>query len=332
MFELVDSHERKFVYLRLSVTDRCNFRCLYCLPNGYEKASGCSAFDGEPELSIQEIRRLVRGFAGLGVTKVRLTGGEPTVRRDIVEIAHAVSEISGIERVAITTNGNRLAELARPLRDAGVRALNISLDSLSEKRFGEITGTSRFNEVLKGIEAVLDGGFESVKINAVLLRDCNDDEVPQFMSWIRDRPVSVRFIELMRTGKNRECFDKHHLTAGAVQFRLQREGWEMSQRGREDGPAVVYRHPDYRGTIGLIAPYSPDFCKSCNRLRVSSRGGLRLCLFGERDQSLREYLQDDSQRDRLERRIRSLVTEKPVRHFLREGKYGNTWNLAGIGG
>jgi len=327
VFELVDSHHRKFVYLRLSVTDRCNFRCVYCLPNGYQPSQTL-----ESELSVDEIRRLVAGFARLGIWKVRLTGGEPTVRRDIVEIASAVASVPGITQVAITTNGNRLKELAAPLRKAGVTSVNISVDSLDEKNFEEITGTKKFSEVLSGVDHALDSGFKSIKINAVLLKGANGHELSQFMSWVQDRPLSVRFIELMRTGKNADLFEKQHLSGGAVQFELLRSGWSPVPRKTGDGPAVVYQHPDYKGTIGIIAPYSSDFCKTCNRLRVSSRGALRLCLFGEKDESLRSYLSDDSLEENLADRIRYLVREKPVSHFLHEGKYGNTWNLAGIGG
>lgn len=327
MLELVDRYRRKFVYLRLSVTDRCNFRCVYCLPNGYQGSER-----PESELSIDEMRRLVTGFSSLGVFKVRLTGGEPTVRRDIVEIAKTISKVPGIRKLGITTNGNRLAELARPLFDAGVTSVNVSIDSLDQEKFREITGIDRLTHILKGVEQALSLGFESVKVNAVLLKDCNESELFRFLAWIKDRPVSVRFIELMRTGKNGDFFHKRHLSGGLIQLELLKAGFSPAQRELGNGPAVVYRHPEYRGSIGIIAPYSPEFCKSCNRLRVSSRGALRLCLFGEKDQSLREYLIHDSQQNDLTCRIQSLLTEKPATHFLQEGRYGNTWNLAGIGG
>lgn len=327
MIGLVDSYQRKFVYLRLSVTDRCNFRCVYCLPNGYE-----GPLSGEAELSVEEIRRLVSGFASVGVTKVRLTGGEPTVRRDIVEIAGAVASVNGIRKVALTTNGSRFENLAHPLRQAGVNAVNISVDSLDSKTFSEITGTNRFDEIMRGVERALTEGYENVKINAVLLRGSNDSELARFLDFVKERPVSVRFIELMRTGHNRQLFERRHLSGGEVQFELLKRGWQRVERKGDDGPAVVYSHSDYAGTIGIIAPYSTDFCKSCNRLRVSSRGDLRLCLFGEQDASLRDSIQHDSQQPELVARIRELLKEKPPSHYLNEGRYGNTWNLASIGG
>lgn len=327
MKQLLDSYSRKFVYLRLSVTDRCNFRCVYCLPNGYQ-----GPVTRDSELSIDEMRRLVSAFSKLGVWKVRLTGGEPTVRRDIIDCADAVSSIPGIKKVALTTNGNRLKELAAPLRKAGVTNLNVSVDSLNEKTFQELTGSNRFKHILDGIDEALSLDFESVKVNVVLLRGSNDHELGDFMSWVQSRPVSVRFIELMQTGKNRELFDQKHLTAGKIQFELLKTGWTAQARAIDSGPALVYRHPNYAGSIGVIAPYSKDFCNTCNRLRVSSRGSLRMCLFGEKDEPLRHLLECDSQQDELLDRIQSLVLKKPISHFLHEGKYGNTWNLASIGG
>lgn len=327
MPSLIDSFGREFVYLRLSVTDRCNFRCVYCLPNGYIAPTETQ----EPELNVDEIRRLVTAFAHIGFKKVRLTGGEPTVRRDIVKIAQTVASVPGIKRVAITTNGNRLAQLAAPLRAAGVSALNVSIDSLERNTFKEITGTDRLTQILDGVDEARRVGFDTIKVNAVLLRDANNN-LEQFMEWIRTRPISVRFIELMRTGKNGDFFEKQHLSGGEMQFALLRAGWVQTPRKSEDGPAVVYVHRDYAGSIGIIAPYTSDFCQTCNRLRVSARGALRLCLFGDRDESLREFLKYDHDQEALVERVKELVIGKPVSHFLHEGKYGNTWNLAGIGG
>ena len=327
MDKLVDNYQRQFVYLRLSVTDRCNFRCVYCLPNGYQ-----GPLSQEAELSVNEIRRLVQGFARLGVQKVRLTGGEPTVRRDLVEIASAISSIPEIKKVGVTTNGNRLRELALPLKKAGVTSINVSLDSLDPGRFHRITGMDRFSEVTGGIEHALMLGFENIKINAVLLKESNSDELSRFMEWVKDRPISVRFIELMRTGKNQALFEEKHLSGGVIQFELLRAGWKPVSRKVDDGPAVIYEHPSYLGTIGIIAPYSKDFCKTCNRLRVSSRGALRLCLFGDGDASLRQFLNSDDSQEELTHEIQRLVLGKPVSHFLHEGIYGNTWNLAAIGG
>jgi cyclic pyranopterin phosphate synthase len=210
--------------------------------------------------------------------------------------------------------------------------VNVSVDSLDSDVFKRITGTDRFEQVIAGVDEAVRVGFEAIKVNAVLLRETTQGELGRFMEWVKARPVSVRFIELMRTGKNAEYFSQQHLSGGVVQLELLKAGWTQMPRSSGDGPAVVYRHPAYVGSIGIIAPYSKEFCNSCNRLRVSSRGALRLCLFGERDESLRDYLQDDSSEDELIARIQELVLRKPLAHQLHEGKYGNTWNLAGIGG
>jgi cyclic pyranopterin phosphate synthase len=328
MSSLVDSHGRRFVYLRLSVTDKCNFRCSYCLPNGYVPSKSLN----QPELSLDEIRRLVSGFGQLGFTKVRLTGGEPTLRRDIVQIAEVISSVIGLQKIAITTNGYRLLELAAPLRIAGVTAINVSVDSLDRETFKNITGTDRLERVLAGIDEAARVGFESIKVNAVLLKDTGAEDIGQFMDWVKRRPVSVRFIELMRTGTNEDYFSKQHVSAGNVQLKLLKAGWLQTSRRTDDGPAVVFKHPHYAGSIGIIAPYSSEFCQTCNRLRVSARGAMKLCLFGDRDESLRPYLQDDKDIGALTDRIQYLLTEKPVSHRLQEGIYGNTPNLASIGG
>lgn len=328
MKPLQDTYGRTFRYLRLSVTDRCNFRCVYCLPNGYEAPSPSRA----PELSPEEIHRLAAGFDMLGFTKIRLTGGEPTLRRDILEVVGALSGFPRLRTIAITTNGHNLEKLAAPLRRLGVGALNVSLDSLDPARFAALTGRPKLDAVLRGIEAALDCGFASVKVNAVLMKGLNEQDIPAFLDWVRTRPVSVRFIELMRTGRNSSLFQERHLGAGELQLFLRKNGWMEAARGPSAGPAVEYSHPGYAGRIGLIAPYSQDFCLTCNRLRVSSRGDLRLCLFGEEDYPLRPALAGPGYREEVAARVRAMLTRKPESHYLKEGKYGNTWNLASIGG
>jgi len=324
---LRDPTGRGLEYLRLSITDACNFRCVYCLPQGYRAQPG-----REPELSPLEIRRLVAAFAELGFWKVRLTGGEPTTRRDFLWVASQVAAIPGIRSVALSTNGHRLKQLAPELRAAGVTAVNVSVDSLDADRFSRITGTDRLADVVQGVEDCVRLGFDSVKINAVLLKDLNDKDLEGLIQWTRSLPISVRFIELMRTGGNREFFEAHHLSAGTLRLRLLSAGWRQQPRGAGGGPAVVFSHPDHAGTVGLIAPYSQEFCAGCNRLRVTSRGQLRLCLFGESDYSLRPWLASDEQKPELVGRIRALIERKPLSHHLSEGKHGNTWNLASIGG
>lgn len=323
---LADSYQRRFHYLRLSVTERCNFRCTYCLPNGYQKK------DCEPDLSLSEIDILIQAFVKLGIRKVRLTGGEPTLRRDIIEIAQMLSMQAGIEEVAISTNGYRLNSIAGPLLRAGVRAINLSLDSLDKVNFEAITGYKKLDFILDGLERVLDFGFEKVKINLVLLRDKNNHELEAFQNWIRDKPISVRFIELMQTGENWAFFKKHHVSAASIREHLLQTGWLLKPKQLTEGPAQVYSNPDYLGTIGLIAPYSPGFCEGCNRLRITSKGALKLCLFGDNQESLRDCLVDASLQNILLRRVQDLVAGKSISHFLQQGHVGNTLNFSGIGG
>lgn len=323
---LEDGFGRRFPYLRLSITDLCNFRCAYCLPNGYRK-TGNPAF-----LRSAEIARLVDAFAELGVRKIRLTGGEPTTRRDFTEIAAGIAAHPRIDRLAVTTNGYRLRRHAKAWRGAGLNAVNVSVDSLDGSRFQAITGHDRLPQVLAGIDAALDAGFESVKVNVVLLKGVNDHELPDFLAWAQSTPIAIRFIELMQTGDNRAYFRNYHLSAQGIETQLVKGGWILEPRAFSAGPAKTYRHPDYRGSIGLITPYGKAFCAGCNRLRVTATGDLRLCLFGSQGIGLRDLLQDDRQKTRLKQRIRGQMAFKRSSHFLAYGDTGITPHLASIGG
>jgi cyclic pyranopterin phosphate synthase len=325
--ELRDALGRQFNYLRLSVTDACNFRCAYCLPGGF-----CPAPEADAPLRVDEIRRLVTGFAALGVEKVRLTGGEPTLRRDLEDVVRAVVAVPGVRRVGLTTNGYDLARRAPPLRDAGLAFVNVSVDSLDPERFRAVTGRPLLERVLEGVRTALDAGFASVKVNAVLLRGLDGAELEQFVRWTRELPIAVRFIELMPTGCDDAFFAAQHVPVSWVAEELARRGWTPRLRGATDGPAVEYVHPDHAGRVGYIAPSSHGFCATCNRLRVSSRGALKLCLFGDADEPLRQHLQSDADGPALEDRLRRLVVEKPVAHRLAQGCHGNTSTLAVIGG
>ena len=326
MASLVDRFGRSFPYLRLSLTEACNYRCSYCLPDGYQ-AEGRSRF-----LELDEVRRLVRGFAALGMSKIRLTGGEPTLRKDLLPIIGAVSAVPGIRRIAITTNGTLLPRHVGAWRDAGLTALNVSLDTLDPQRFQAITGHDRFAEVTEGVEMALGLGFDSVKLNAVLLRGRNDDELPAWFDYLRGRDIAIRFIELMRTGDNLGFFERHHVRAEALEEQIVEAGWTLRPRAPDAGPAREYSHPDYRGRIGIIAPYSKDFCAGCNRLRVTARGDLRLCLFGDFGIGLRELLQSDDDFDALVARISTQLGLKAAGHGLHQGETGLTPHLASIGG
>jgi cyclic pyranopterin phosphate synthase len=322
-----DKFNRKFYYLRLSLTDVCNFKCTYCLPDGYHATGKVSQF-----LSLPEIHRIVSAFAHCGTSKVRLTGGEPSLRRDFTDVVRLVSSADGIDKVAVTTNGYRLARSAQAWRDAGLTHINVSVDSLDPRMFYQITGENKFHQVLQGIERALEVGFPQVKVNVVLLKHHNDRQLADFLHWIRYRPIQLRFIELMQTGSMDGFFERYHVCGEKLYSQLVADGWVQKVRNHHDGPAKVLTHPDYMGEVGFIMPYEKDFCQSCNRLRVSAKGKLHLCLFGETGVELRDLLQHDNQLPDLIRRIRKGLEGKAVSHFLHEGNPGMTPHLASIGG
>ncbi|WP_394248181.1 GTP 3',8-cyclase MoaA [Vibrio profundi] len=323
-----DKFQRKFYYLRLSVTDVCNFKCTYCLPDGY-KPSGQknSSF-----LTVPEIKRVVTAFADCGTTKIRITGGEPSLRKDFLEIIDTVASTEGIQKVATTTNGYRMEKHVGDWRDAGLTHINVSVDSLDPRMFHQITGENKYKEVMAGIDRAFEVGYEQVKVNVVLMKDLNSHELPAFLNWIKDRPIQLRFIELMQTGEMDELFNKHHVSGVAIRNHLIANGWLLKVKAANDGPAQVFVHPDYQGEIGLIMPYEKDFCASCNRLRISAKGKLHLCLFGDEGVEMRDLLQSDTQEAELIARIQAQLQTKSVSHFLHDGNSGMTPHLASIGG
>lgn len=323
---VADNFGRRFRYLRLSVTEVCNFRCTYCLPGGYRK-SGPMDF-----LAPEEVERLVRVFAQLGIRKVRLTGGEPTVRKDLAQLIACVSAQTGIDKVALTTNGWNLSRHVDEWVDAGLTNLNVSMDALDREAFHRITGHDRLNDVLSGLERAQALPLNAVKVNAVLLRDGLDEDFSSWTGFVRERAISVRFIELMRTGDNKAFFDAQHVSGQVLRRWLEANGWTPADRGADDGPAVEFSHPDYVGRIGLIAPYAPGFCDGCNRLRVTARGQLRLCLFGQGGRPLRDLLCSDDQSGLLKDRILDALAFKPAAHGLHNSDPGDIRNLAQMGG
>ena len=326
-----DAFGRRFHYLRLSVTEVCNFRCTYCLPNGWSPRDGEGASRGA-FLSVDECRRLVSAFAGLGLGKVRLTGGEPSARPDLTRIIEQTAACEGVSKVALTTNGWNLAEQAGAWRKAGLTHLNVSVDTLDREAFARITGHDRLDAVLRGIDRALALGLAAIKVNAVLMRDLAPATFGAFADYVRTRPVCVRFIELMRTGDNAALFADQHLSGLVLKDWLMERGWRPLERRVDDGPAVEWSHPDHLGRIGLIAPYGPGFCDSCNRLRVTARGKLGLCLFGDGGVDLRDLLQDDAYRETLQSRVLDVLVSKPAGHRLHENDPGATRRLADVGG
>ena len=324
---LVDAFQRHYYYLRLSITDQCNFRCNYCLPNGYQPEANKPSF-----LTLSEITRVARAFAAMGTEKIRLTGGEPTLRKDFLTIAESVANVEGIRHVALTTNGYRMAKDVADWKRAGITSVNVSVDSLDPRMFHQITGINKFDEVMRGIDRAFDVGYHKVKVNSVLMKNLNDHEFNQFLAWVKNRPIQMRFIELMQTGEMDSFFERHHLSGEFLAQKLLSQGWQLQRRAATDGPAKVFSHPDYQGEIGLIMPYEKNFCASCNRLRVSAKGKLHLCLFGEEGIELRDLLQSEEQQGVLQSRIFSALQGKREHHYLHQGDSGIRNHLASIGG
>ena len=324
---LVDAFQRAYYYLRLSITDQCNFRCNYCLPNGYQPEANKPSF-----LTLSEIVRVAEAFAAMGTEKIRLTGGEPTLRKDFITIAENVANVSGIRQLALTTNGYRMAKDVDAWQRAGITSINVSVDSLDPKMFHQITGINKFDEVMRGIERAFEIGYKKVKVNSVLMKNLNDHEFNQFLAWVKNRPIHMRLIDLIQTGERDSFFNHHHLSGEILVKKLLEQGWQLQQKAITDGPAKVFKHPDYMGEIGLIMPYEKNFCASCNRLRVSAKGKLHLCLFGEEGIELRDLLRSDDQLSILQARIFSALQGKREHHYLHQGDTGIRQHLASIGG
>ena len=322
---LTDNFGRKFYYLRLSITDVCNFRCNYCLPDGYQ----CD--HDRKFLTLPEITRLASAFSQMGTEKIRITGGEPSLRKDLPEIIATCKQTPGIKKVAITSNGFKLPEHLPAWLDAGIDAINISIDSLDPRQFHAITGHDKLNHILKGVDMALAAGNTDIKINTVLMREYNGYDIASYLAWLKDTPVTLRFIELMQTGDNQAFFYAQHVQGSRIKQNLILDGWLPVINDKAAGPAQEFYHPDYAGKIGLIMPYSKDFCNSCNRLRVSSLGKLHLCLFTEQGLSLKDYLQTDDV-EPLKAAISHMMTDKKQTHFLHEKLTGATKNLAMLGG
>ena len=327
---LKDSFGRKFPYIRLSISDVCNFKCGYCLPDGYK----IDKSDNRTFVNTEEIKRLARALSELGVSKIRLTGGEPTIRKDFFEIIKIIKENSGIKKTVITTNGYKLDKIANDIKNSGLDGVNISIDSLDPKTFKKITGHDRLEEILRGIKNLQKLNFKNIKINAVLLKGINDTE-QDFDSWaqfIKNNEIDFRYIELMQTGDNLDYFNKYHVPSKKFMNYLNNNNWIIQTFGKDAGPAKNYLNPKFKGKFGVIAPYSKDFCKSCNRLRITAKGDLRLCLFGNTGINIRHLMQKDNQIEELKDLILKQLNFKKESHYLEIGETGLTKNLSTTGG
>jgi len=306
---LADPFGRVHTYLRVSVTDRCNLRCTYCMPS-----EGLDWMPKSTVLTFEELTRVVETFARLGIKKIRLTGGEPTIRKGIVELIARLSAIDGIDERAMTTNAMRLRTLAQPLADAGLSRVNVSIDTLDPERFAEITRGGQLQRVLDGIDAAIEAGLTPVKLNAVILRDVNDHEVVDLVRRFADRPdVVVRFIEFMPFSAVERR--KRHVPAAEMRRRLG-EHWELLPvpSDRHGGPAVDWQLGEGGPRVGFISPITEHFCQACNRLRLQADGHLRTCLSREATPSFRDLIRAGISDEALEVAIRSRVWGKVAGH------------------
>ena len=310
-----DSHGRTVDYLRLSVTDLCNYRCRYCMaPDGVEKRSH------QEILSVEECVEIGAAAAACGVKKIRLTGGEPLVRRGILDICRGLRAIPELEELCLTTNGAALSQLAKPLREAGVDRLNVSLDTLRPDRYAYMTRAGRLEDAFRGLEAAAEAGFTGTKLNVVLMKGFNEDEIPDFVSLARRYPIEVRFIELMPIGEGGTA---QFLPAQAVL-----DACPDLRPAEGSGVARRYRPPDGPGLVGLIEPMSHRFCKSCDRIRVTADGKLKPCLHSNQEIPLRGL-----HGEALRRAIREGAAAKPERHHMNEtGRSEAGRNMHQIGG
>lgn len=324
-----DQFGRRINYLRISVTDKCNLRCTYCMPE-----EGLEWIPKDELLTYEEITEVVTQMAGMGLERVRITGGEPLVRKDLPELVRMLADVAAIEDLSLSTNAVLLPRFAAELADAGLHRVNVSLDTLRRDRFEEIARRpARFYDAtLEGIEAAVETGFDPVKINAVMMRDLNDDEFADFAQITRERPWHVRFIELMPVGRNLHLTD-HFLPASEMLERVESIGdLEPVEGPVGNGPARYFSFPDAPGTVGVITPLSHNYCDRCNRVRLTADGGLRTCLFGDHQVDLKTPLRDTGD---VRPAVRRALGEKQERHFLQLGSdrgSGGLQALSQVGG
>lgn len=323
---LVDQFGRRIEYLRISVTDRCNFRCVYCMP-----LEGLPWLPKEDILSYEEIAEVVRQLAPLGLKKIRLTGGEPTIRPELHKLIRMLRDIPQVEDISLSTNGARLPEIAGLYRDNGLDRVNMSCDSLRPERIAAIARRNLKFDPILSLKAAQAAGLDPIKVNVVVLRGINDDEIPDFARLTFDNPWHVRFIELMPVGDMRELTWEHVVPSEEVLSRVATLGRIADDSGprRGNGPAKYYRLAGAKGTLGAITPMSHTYCGSCNRVRLTANGELRACLYDESSVTLRDALRSGAP---LEDRFRRVLAIKPREHRLLSGLNGQLAALSMVGG
>ncbi len=308
-----DKFQRQINYLRISVTDRCNLRCVYCMPE-----DGVQCVPHKEILTIEEIVEVVAAGVPLGIRKVRLTGGEPLIRRGILDLIRKLRTIPEIDDIALTTNGILLEKMAGGLKEAGVNRVNVSLDTLKPARYHSITRCGNLNQVWRGINAALDKDLQPVKINTVAIRGFNDDELVDLARLTIEKPLHVRFIELMPIGTSGEWAESRYIPTSEVQELITGALGNLTEEKMVagNGPAHYGRLPGARGTVGFISAVSNHFCARCNRLRLTATGQLRPCLFSGREIDIKQALRSGASREELTRIFRETILSKPDQHDL----------------
>jgi GTP 3',8-cyclase len=326
---LADAFNRPITYLRVSVTDRCNLRCVYCMPE-----AGLPWIPKREILTYEEIAHIVAAGASVGVRSVRLTGGEPLVRRDLSTLVAKLAAIPGIDDISLSTNGLMLADVATELAAAGLRRVNISLDTLRTDRFFAIARRPGLDRVLAGIDAAIEAGLAPLKLNCVVMRGMNDDEIGDFAELTRGRPIYVRFIEVMPVEENLDLQRDAYISADEILERVREGRGIQPVRGPGgNGPARYYAFPGAAGAVGVISPLSHDYCETCNRVRLSADGRLRLCLFGDHEIDLRTPTRSGADRAQIAEILRGAMYIKPERHHLRLGEQASAMRaFSEIGG
>ncbi len=317
---MIDKFNRNINYVRISVTDNCNFKCKYCMPSGYE----CS----NNTLSNDEFVFITKQLVELGITKVRLTGGEPLTRKNILELIKEIGEIDGLKDFCITTNGSLLEKYAHSLKQYNVNKINISIDTLDKEKFDKFT-KGNLDDVLKGLHTAIDLGFK-VKVNVVLMKNFNDNEIIDFCKLTKDLPIDVRFIELMPIGDGASFSLSNFLSLDAILEKCKESNLNLTEVNCDDvsSPAKYYKLDNAKGNIGLIRPITCKFCDSCNRIRLTSKGFLKLCLHDDLEIDLKKALDD---KEDLKKLILESIERKPKEHLLEDKKYIKR-NMAEIGG
>jgi len=313
---LIDGFSRPITYLRVSVTDKCNLRCIYCMPEG-----GLPWLRRDEILSYEEIVQIVAAAASVGVRTIRLTGGEPLVRRNLSRLVAGIASVPGIEDLALSTNALLLESQLQELVAAGLRRINVSLDTLRPDRFEAIARRPGLSGVLRAIDAAIDAGLAPVKLNCVVMRGKNDDELADFARLTQDRPVFVRFIEVMPVHENLGLQRESYVSSDEILARISAIGEMRPSAGPAgNGPARYFAFPGAAGAVGVISPLSHDYCERCNRVRLTADGRLRLCLFGDHALDLRTPLRAGADAGELAALLRSAMLIKPERHHLRLGE------------